>query len=666
MSRPIDLKQYAGDEPLFLADSQVLGFNDPVEWQTVEAWVASLESMERPPRAVILPLELPAPGWSRQDLYGMELLSHLRWSAPESIRCIPVLAIAWQPLIDVLRKRADFLLIKPAIDFCRLPEALDRVTKFADDVAKGNIQATSIAEIEIDACKPSLASSSVSYHDLANDYYAAYRLWMGYKGLLRQAQDKGVTSAKAELERVLATHLDWEPKLRQKLRTPLVRQFQASRIAVQIPRYPVVDSILEIVEHHLNLGLPADTRILFVDDEFEKGSAEVLLQMLFRASSFTRRVEDEWVYCEESSKNSDVRWARFVCVRSVPLALNWLVHWGEIPESCLASRDHWTAWLGRWSKELTGSAGKQLADMDSQDILGENREFVLDSKRSSPRSPYTVMLLDLRLKPVTETLYSVREFPSVGLRTLVKSHKPELPVIIFTASRQIMNSAELLDSTREIDGWLVKEGPDIPVDPQDANSASAAAYLFERIHLYSTLGSWYRESFGWDTKRKLACAQLYSSTHAQRLLGEISGTSQRVFDEIREGKAVCPPGDTFLAFIQKQVSAHPFAVVQTLVARRVALATLLMCATTQNGSLEWDANAAEDFDQRLPGRPAKKLVIAVYDKLNFNQVLWMRSANLLSQLLREEFDWLESQTWPDEKRHAILNNLRRERELLEF
>jgi hypothetical protein len=276
------------------------------------------------------------------------------------------------------------------------------------------------------------------------------------------------------------------------------------------------------------------------------------------------------------------------------------------------------------------------------------------------------MLLDLRLKPVTETLYSVREFPSVGLRTIVKTHKPEIPVIFFTASRQIMNSAELLDSSREIDGWLVKEGPDIPIDPGDVNSASAAAYLLERIHLYSTLASWYRESFGWETKRKLACAQLYNSAHSGHLLGEISRASQEIFDEIRGCKVQCPPGDTFLAFIQSRVSAHPFAITQTLVARRVALATLLLCANTHSGGLDWDADAAEAFDRLLPGRPAKKLVIAVYDKLNFNQVLWMRSSNILSQILGEEFTWLESQEWPPERRDVILKNLSRERTLLGF
>jgi hypothetical protein len=486
---------------------------------------------------------------------------------------------------------------------------------------------------------------------------------MGYQALLRAGSDQGSPAASLELERASSVKFDWESRVLAKLSSPLVRQFQASRSNAQIPRYPTVSSAAEVVEHHLAVGLPADARILFVDDEFDKGTAEVLLQILFRSASFTRRLKDEWVYCESSDRHPDLRWARFVCVKSKAQALNWLAHWEEIPGSCVESQANWDKWLDDWNHELTGSAITP-SELSSQEILGENRGFVLDSLRAGPRSRYSAMLLDLRLTPVTEALYSIREFPSVQLRGIVKTYRPELPVIIFTASRQIMNSAELLDSTREIDGWLVKEGPDIPVDLEDANSASAASYLLERLHLYSTLASWYRESFGWDTKRKLSCAELYNSTHSQDLLNEVSDTSQRLFDGIRHGTIHAEPGDTFLACIQSRVSPHPFPVMQTLVARRVALGALLMCASIQSDRLDWDADAAEAFDKLLPGRPAKKLVIAIYDKLNFNQVLWMRSSNILSQVLEDEFKWLERQEWPSERREAILASLSRERALL--
>ena len=70
--------------------------------------------------------------------------------------------------------------------------------------------------------------------------------------------------------------------------------------------------------------------------------------------------------------------------------------------------------------------------------------------------------------------------------------------------------------------------------------------------------------------------------------------------------------------------------------------------------------------QGIEMETAKKIVKAVYDKLNFNQVLWMRSSGVLSQLLREEFDWLAAIQWPQQKRQAISEALLKERTLLNF
>lgn len=642
-----------------------MALDDMSSWESEVSWVAALERVQ--PQALILPLELPVPGRSRQDLYGLDLLSWLRWSAPDATRGVPVLALAWQPVIDLLRKRPEWLLINPAIEFCTLPEGISRIAGFVREVIQKEITSCAIQDIEIAALRQGSLASTVSHHELANDYYAAYRLWQGYLALLRLAQtkNKGAAreAAKAELGRLSSIRHEWEPPLLQKLRSPLIRQFQASRSASQVPRYPTVSTALEVISHHLNVGLPSDARILFVDDEFDKGMAEVLLEILFHARAFTRRTTDEWVYSEESTKTANTRWARFVCVRSAPLALNWLAHWSEIPGKCVASAELWRQWLKRWREELTGSPKSGTESLDSHDLLGENRSFVLDSRRAAPRTPHTVMLLDLRLEPVVQSLYSVRDFSSVELRTTVKSHAPEMPVIMFTASRQLMNAAELLDSTRDIDGWLVKEGPDIPVDPESENSASAVAYLLERVHLYSTLAIWYREQLGWDSKRKLACAQLYNSPHAHRLLEEISNVSGEMLEEMRKGNVVCPPGDTFLAFIQSRVPSHPFPATQTLVARRLVIAALLLTADVQDKGLEWNAVA---FDGFLPGRAIHDLVIAVYDKINFNQVLWMRSADLLSQLLTEEFDWLENLQWPDDRRDVVLAKLHRERTLSGF
>jgi hypothetical protein len=68
----------------------------------------------------------------------------------------------------------------------------------------------------------------------------------------------------------------------------------------------------------------------------------------------------------------------------------------------------------------------------------------------------------------------------------------------------------------------------------------------------------------------------------------------------------------------------------------------------------------------LPGRPLKKDPKWVYDKLNFNQVLWMRSSGILSQLLKEEIDWLKALRWPKEKKKVVLEALSRESKFLDY
>jgi hypothetical protein len=255
--------------------------------------------------------------------------------------------------------------------------------------------------------------------------------------------------------------------------------------------------------------------------------------------------------------------------------------------------------------------------LEPQDVFAQNREFVLDRHSAGPRIKSTIVLLDLRLEPVRAALYSVKDFPSFGLRRAIKAEKPDLPVIMFTASRQILNFAELLDSSRDIDGWFIKEGPDIAVDEHDSNSANSAAYLLERIHLYSTLAGWYRNSFGWDTDRKLAYARLFHSEQSSTVFAEIGRLATEILIQTQEGQTGWKREgtDTFLSFVQDRVPPSPFPVAQTLVARRVAIAALLRTADLTPGGLEWNA---DEFDRFLPGRPSKKIVKAVYDKLNFN------------------------------------------------
>lgn len=661
---PVSHGEYRFDSPCLVRNGDLHAFRDKAQWKSASAWLTSLDQIEDVPDAFVLPLELASSESNRQDLLGYELLSALRWSSTEAFRGKPVLVAAWQPLEEVLKKKPDLLLVRPGIEFARLPEALNRLEGFMQGVATGRIQPVSVSEIVEVAGGTDQQASRVSYHDLANDFYAAYRIKRGYEGLLRSAAARQIPGAINELDAMERTRYPWEASVETKLRSPLVRRFQASRLGLHAPRYPVVEDALELVTHHLRDGLPEGTRVLLVDDEFEKGSAEALLRVLFRQSAFTKQLKDEWVYSELTDKGPQDRWARFVCVRNTALATNWLAYWEGIPVGEATPRDSRRSWLLRWDREL--NPGAQRDDTrEPEDIFDQCREFVLDRHSAGPRIKSTVVLLDLRLEPVREQLYSIRDFSSYAFRRLVKEERPDLPIIMFTASRQILNLAELLDSSGEIDGWFVKEGPDIPVDKDDANSANSVAYLLERVHLYSTLRGWYRASFDWPVDRKLAYARLFHSKQAADVFAEIGRISDRLFSEIldRQQQPASRETDTYLSYIQERVSDAPFPVCQTLAARRVALAALLWTADLTPGGPEWNADS---FVRFLPGRPIKKVVKYVYDKLNFNQVLWMRSAGVLSQLLVEEIDWLEKISWPETKRAAILNALSTQRRLLDI
>jgi hypothetical protein len=663
MLRQVPLSEYRFDSPAVVQGGQLNTFVDPSAWATGDSWVVSLENLSPPPEALVIPLELPSERLHLQDLLGYELFSALRWSGTERLRGVPVLLAAWQPFDSILRKKLDLLIVQPAVEFARLPEALWRLPDFLNDVSQGTIRTARPDEIAELSLAGDRQARRVSYHDLANDYYAALRLKLGYLALLKKGMEGRIPEAKAEFGSMSGVRYAWEAALEAKLRSPLVRRFQASRHGASAPRYPVIEADLDILKYHIQEGLPRGTRILLVDDEFHKGFADVLLRILFRQTDFTKQLKDEWVYSETCEAAPQRRWARFVCVRNADLAANWLAWWEGIAIDEVSRRPAWRDWLANWDRELNPDSKRR--NLNPTDVFAHGRGLVLDLSSAGPRIKSTIVLLDLRLDPVRETLYSIRDFSSFGLRKSIKGERPDLPVIIFTASRQVLNFAELLDSSSEIDGWFIKEGPDIPVDAENTNSANAAAYLLERLHLYSTLRGWYRPSFDWTTERKLAYARLFHSKCAKEAFSEISAQSHALFRQIldRNWEGPLEVNDTYWAFIQRRVPPVPFPICQTLVARRVALAALLWTADMTPAGPEWNA---EKFASLLPGRPINRLVKWVYDKLNFNQVLWMRSSDVLSQLLKEEIDWLETIEWPPTKKRPILDALSRERQRIEL
>lgn len=222
---PVLPSEYRFDSPCLVYGAELRAFDDPACWQSESVWLQSLADLAEIPHAFIIPLELPSSGRNRQDLLGYDLLCVLRWSASEALRGRPVLLAAWQPLQDILRKRSDVLVVRPAVEFTRLPEAVHRLPGFLSDVAAGLTQPATSDEIEAVSAADQQASQ-VSYHDLANDYYAAYRIKKGYLALLRKATAIGLPTAASELDALSGTRYDWEDSVEAKLRLRLCGVFK--------------------------------------------------------------------------------------------------------------------------------------------------------------------------------------------------------------------------------------------------------------------------------------------------------------------------------------------------------------------------------------------------------------------------------------------------------
>ncbi len=145
---PVSPSEYRFDAPCFVYGGELRAFDDPACWQSESAWLASLANLVDVPDALVIPMELPSSARNRQDLLGYDLLCVLRWSSSEALRGRPVLLAAWQPLQDVLRKRPDVLVVRPAVEFIRLPDAVYRLPGFLSDVAAGLIPPATSDEIE--------------------------------------------------------------------------------------------------------------------------------------------------------------------------------------------------------------------------------------------------------------------------------------------------------------------------------------------------------------------------------------------------------------------------------------------------------------------------------------------------------------------------------------
>jgi len=107
-------------------------------WNSGERWIETLSSEEiaGTVKALVLPLELKTRSRRYQDLFGIELIDWLRWCAPEPMRWVPVVALGWQQLPAILRRKPNLLLVSSGTQFREIKDAIARDRqRLRDDVA---------------------------------------------------------------------------------------------------------------------------------------------------------------------------------------------------------------------------------------------------------------------------------------------------------------------------------------------------------------------------------------------------------------------------------------------------------------------------------------------------------------------------------------------------
>lgn len=647
-----ELKACSFESPLLVTDDELLVL--PAEaWQGGEKWLEALK--ERTGIVgIVLPLEIKASAHqSRQDLLGVELLNWLRWSAEEPFRFLPVLAVAWQPLDAILRRTSNLLLVTRGTAFVRLPEAVETLPRFIKGVREKSSAWPQARPEDQERIAGGSQAEQISYHDLANEFYAAHRLWEGYKHAVSKAK------IQVEVQRTEGLSLSFTKALQHKLARPAIKAYLTSRRRQASPiYYPVVSEPEELIHYHAESGLPEDIRVLMVDDEFEKGLAEVLLKMLFKASDFSFQLDGEWVYTEDNR-------ARLVCVHSTRQAACWLTHWGfDMPELDDTVSSQWMdCWVHKLGCDETKMMGDERKKRDKWVLGGKDPLARVVDKSIRNINPTTVLLLDLRLdKSEATTLYDPREMASVRLWRTVKD---KLPILIFTASRQAMIYSAIMEEAGQSDGWLTKESPDVTVD--DESSSRAAIYLLERLHIFSIRRDWYRRDFNWGWARTVQYATAYRSPLWKDCLLRIDTQASRIFDALRnnsEFRTQYACNIAILGCVENEVRNVDFDIERILIARRVTVAALLVTADWKESNPEWNPEA---FDHFMPGwesrqrkRTNREGEAYYVGKVINTDHLWLRSykeREIFGILLKEECAWLKRifPTTENIKIHELVN-----------
>jgi hypothetical protein len=661
-------------------------------WHSGEAWIETLSTarITSPIKALVLPLELKTASGRYSTLFGVELLSWLRWCGRDSIRWLPVIAVSWQSLTAVLREKPNLLLVCPGTQFHEITDVLAhdrRLLQLAIAAAqRGKLARCDQSALRCYTMGTAVEAAQVTYHDLANDHYAAYRLWVGYLHALEKSL--AASRLKPEIRQALRKELDRAGKtpvpsvdeIERKQHTPSFQHFKLVRSVAQIPAYPQMEGAETIFPQHILNGLPPKTRVLLVDDEFDKGVASVLLQVLFRQADFTVQSTEQAIYKEYLKDSAK---ARFVCVKTAEAARNWLRYWGELPFSddaieaiahrlsskeCASNPESgsFKTWILETYRMLGGSEqsfDQAMRRKDSaekskyDDPESEFRYFAaslldaLDNPDASPKKMTTVMILDLRLeKGTVPELYNAEFFSSTALRREVKHAQPQLPILMFTASRQAMNYVTIMDEARNVDGWLCKEAPDSPEDIE--NSTNSLLYLISKIHRFSTMGEWWHRGLGWDSSDEQEYGDFYAGPQFNDSVDHINKEATRILELIHQDtfSKITPDKGLLRRLSQTLFQPLHHRIELLLVARRLIIGTLLMTSESGGQSLSWDA---VEFVGRLRGikyiEPLLECGESVrVSKFGNQREFWFPSLTperVMKVLLEDELLWLQLQDW---------------------
>lgn len=648
-----NIKTYAFDAPLLITEHELIEL-DSEYWKSGSAlvkYLADSNSFKQPIgelKGIVIPLELKLDAdMARQDAHGVELLTWLRWSASEPLRYVPVLVTAFQPLESVLRRKLNLLLVARGTQFFRLPDSLgrDRLVAFKEAVRGAQYPELCANAYDLNRLAGTASGTppGVTYHDLANHYYAAHRLWEGYKAAVGELT--GILK-KDELTRVkkIENGFSWKKDKDELLSRPDVRQYLAlAKQGFGVPQNPDVTYAKGTIKEHVINGLRPKTRILLVDNEFDKGLADVLLGILFKDGKFIKNEKaGEWV-CSDKI-NPDKPWACLVCVKSADLAVHWLTYWGDINKFDDGYRGIiWPfdtdeqAWLRTWQERNSTVVSQKR--LKPEDVLCN---IDIPTQESINKSKDAVVLLDLRLEPHEQKgAYDPAMLKSVRLRRLIKLKSNPAPVIMMTASRQTKNYSLVMENATDADGWLMKEGPDIIED--DKESARSVHYLLQRIHQSAARAEWYRPEMNWGKEPLRLVDKFRAKPNWIELLKEIQFNATKCFEEAIKNlneesyKNTSPP-----EWMDKYYSSYAKNTPERFLARRLfAFGMFLYIGEIKNNILKTDK---AQFHAKMPGSKKRKDTPPIASVFNFENICLSGYTDLHDKrLLEEEYDWLLKQ-----------------------